>query len=136
MRKHLRGLLLFAAGVCVGVCATLCVWWFADFNAGIGSSVQALIQEKVDLATAPLKAPVKDLHLFIARNYRPPTDIEELAAFAKDDPGFDRRKFSELRLEFPSSEAVAIVWRLAPPEQAFGTNVVEHWRLDLDESPN
>jgi len=131
MRKQLRGVLIFAAGMCVGVLATLGVWWFADFNADIKRSAEAYAQEKFALATAPLKAPVNELHLFIAKNHRPPTDIEELAAFAKDDLGFDRSKFSELRLEFPSSEAVAIVWRLAPPQQAFGTNTLENWKLDF-----
>jgi hypothetical protein len=76
----------------------------------------------------PLEAPLNELGLFIAKNHRPPTDIEELAAFAKDDPGFDRSKFSELRLEFPSDEAVAIAWRLASPLHGAGTNTLLNWR--------
>jgi hypothetical protein len=107
-----------------------------DIAAGIHRQVVDDIQRQVASATAALKAPLNELDLFIAKNHRPPTDIEELAAFANDDPGFDRSKFSELRLEFPSDEAVAIAWRLAPPLHGAGTNTLLNWRRDLDEPPN
>jgi hypothetical protein len=144
MRKLLRGVLIFVAGVCVGVMATLGVQWYLDFGerikrqvvASVRGQVVANIQRHVDSATDALKAPLDELDLFIAKNHRPPTDIEELAAFAKDDPGFDRSKFSELRLEFPSDEAVAIVWQFAPPLHGAGTNTLLNWRRDLDEPPN
>jgi hypothetical protein len=144
MRKLLRGVLIFGAGLSVGVLATLGVQWELDFPARITRQISASVHEQVVAsiqrhdasATAALEAPLYELDLFIAKNHRPPTDIEELATFAKADPAFDRSKFSELRLEFPADEAVAIVWRFAPPLHGAGTNTLLNWRGDLNEPPN
>ena len=68
MRKLLRVILIFVAGVGVGVLATLGVQWIA--------ALKADIQRDVSLSLAPYK----QVTFFIAKNHRPPKDVEELAS--------------------------------------------------------
>lgn len=115
MRKWLKGILIFCAGICFGVLSTLGIQW-----------IVREIDEAVEEQFAPIvQAHVQTIH-FIVDKGRPPRNVDELTAHAKSDVNnqFDPTKFSELRFEALPDNGARMIWRLAPPGNASGTDIV------------
>jgi hypothetical protein len=104
-------LMILCLVIGLGALATLGIRWYRQWDAAFGADMQ----KAVSVAMAPIFAPSKQVSNFISQHHRPPKDVEELAAFAKNDPDFDPSKYSELRLEFPSNGTVVVIFRMAPP---------------------
>ncbi len=124
MRKLLRRFLIFAAGVSVGVIAMLGWQKFtADWDADIGGQLKAQFDPVASVSVQFFK--------FCEEKDRPPKDAQELAAFAKTvvTNELDLSKFSELRFVSISNRTAAMIWHLAPPFTASGTNG-DSWQRD------